>query len=174
MNVSLRTSGTTQIGSNGTINGVIFTPQLITRVRWEWLAYLAAQIVLTAVVVGWTASLTKSSGVPDLKDSAIATMCALDYPTQKSLGALQLDVTSPAAGRVPVRLEKDRVGSGFAVWLTGLSPRDEKPKDDAIIWESRPAYREPRHADINQLRRMNAAEIRQVEGTDITKFDSKV
>lgn len=84
---SIRTTGKSYAGGgSGTVQGTTLALQSIVEVRWGWLALLASQVALTAVVVAAMVRMTVSSGVQVLKDSSLATMCFLDPETRAALG----------------------------------------------------------------------------------------
>ena len=70
----------------GPVNGTVLASAPFVIIRWPWLAYLFAEIGLSGLflcaIVTWTVS-TRAEG---LRVSTLATLCALDGPTRRSLG----------------------------------------------------------------------------------------
>ncbi|KAK0619446.1 hypothetical protein B0T14DRAFT_519301 [Immersiella caudata] len=68
------------------INGTVFVSAPFVIIRWPWLAYLLAEIVLSGlflfIFINWALS-TKTQA---LRLSTLATLCALDEPTRHELG----------------------------------------------------------------------------------------
>lgn len=68
------------------MNGTVMTPTTFVVIRWQWLVYLFGELVLSSLfliaVITWTAM--RRAEV--LGSSTLATLCALDEPTRKSLG----------------------------------------------------------------------------------------
>ena len=54
-------------------------------VKWEWMALLALQSILTAVVLAATIFRTQMSSIENMKNSSLATMCFLDDDTRAKL-----------------------------------------------------------------------------------------
>jgi hypothetical protein len=131
----LRNEGGSYFDGVGMFNGVVFTPQTIIKVRWQWLVFLASQMALTWAILAITIKMTYMSGMQDLKDSSIATMCILDADCRAALGSLnEFRDVKKSAKNLMVRMERD--GSGAATWLTRLGqdwrgePVNDVPKTD--------------------------------------------
>lgn len=76
-------TGTTRLGRDEKVNGTAYVPQAFVKVRWEWMAMLAAQLVLTGVFLGATAGITGRARMHVVKSSSLATLCALDEATRR-------------------------------------------------------------------------------------------
>ena len=74
--------------AEGPVNGTVFVSAPFVIIRWEWLAYLLAELVLSSLfllaIIAWTASVRAEP----LRVSTLATLCALDEPTRGRLGHL--------------------------------------------------------------------------------------
>jgi hypothetical protein len=74
--------------TEGPVNGTVFVSAPFVIIRWGWLSYLLAELVLSSLfllaIITWTASV----GAEPLRVSTFATLCALDEPTRQRLGHL--------------------------------------------------------------------------------------
>ncbi|KAK1757077.1 hypothetical protein QBC47DRAFT_459729 [Echria macrotheca] len=70
----------------GPINGTVLTPTSFVIIRWQWLSYLLAELLLSSVFLIAIVSYTTASGAQPLKSSTLAILCALDDKTRSSLG----------------------------------------------------------------------------------------
>ncbi|KAK5662134.1 hypothetical protein OQA88_8039 [Cercophora sp. LCS_1] len=99
-----------------TVLGTVFTPQAFVKIHWEWMAMLAAQLLLTALFLVITITQTYLSRMQVIKNSSLATLCALDKTTRQQVGSFgDLDQLAKKAKDLEVRLERDK--SGVALWL---------------------------------------------------------
>ena len=55
-------------------------------IRWPWLAYLLAELVLSSLFLLFIIVWTMSTKAGPLRVSTLATLCALDEPTRRKLG----------------------------------------------------------------------------------------
>ncbi|KAH8645716.1 hypothetical protein BX600DRAFT_477876 [Xylariales sp. PMI_506] len=102
--------------SNSGVSGTVFTAQSIVVVRWSWLALLGCQIVLSAVLLAATIAMTRAYGLKGLKDSSMATICALDPDTRAALGPLNdLSGIKKRVKTTKVRLQRN--SSDIPTWL---------------------------------------------------------
>jgi hypothetical protein len=84
----------------------------VIQVRWEWLALLACQVLLTVVVLVSTIRMTHSSGIQGLRDSSITTVCTLEQSTREALGQFDdPEMRNKKAREVKVILEPDVSGA---------------------------------------------------------------
>lgn len=65
---------------------------MYVNVRWEWLAFLAAELILTGAFILATIIATRALAVPVLKSSALAALLAPDKQVQQAMGAVD-DIT---------------------------------------------------------------------------------
>ncbi|KAK4442118.1 hypothetical protein QBC34DRAFT_431891 [Podospora aff. communis PSN243] len=82
----LRANGASYRGSSGVVIGTTLDARTIVRVRWAWFVLLAAQLVLTAGLVGAIIVTTWRSGLQNVKGSSMATLCVLDTNVRRDLG----------------------------------------------------------------------------------------
>ncbi|KAK0725856.1 hypothetical protein B0H67DRAFT_571729 [Lasiosphaeris hirsuta] len=134
--------GSTRTGTGAAkavVAGTVFAPQAFVKIHWEWIAMLAAQLVLTTVFLVLTATATHRARMQVIKSSSLATLCALDKATRQHVGGINdLDSLNQKAKMLGVRLE--RGSSGVALWL-GMrrsTPRPESwqpvPGGSAGVW----------------------------------------
>ncbi|KAB5575307.1 hypothetical protein GE09DRAFT_1091628 [Coniochaeta sp. 2T2.1] len=97
--------------------GTTYTPQTYVRIRWGWITLLAAQLFLTSLFLIAIVVETHVARVQVLKDSTLATMCALDGPTREQLGGLGDFKAVRERARV-LDIGVERGGSGTVAWLT--------------------------------------------------------
>jgi hypothetical protein len=69
----MRTTGTQQV------RGEAFFPEMILRVRWEWLTFLAVQLVLTIAFLVAVIIHTERMGMNIVKSSNMAELFALQH-----------------------------------------------------------------------------------------------
>jgi len=96
--------------------GTVKTPQAFVKIRWEWMAMVAAQLALTALFLVMTMVHTHRAEMQVIKCSSLATLCALDKNTREHIGDLDdLEGLKNKATCLTVRLQ--RGASGVALWL---------------------------------------------------------
>ncbi|KAK3339719.1 hypothetical protein B0T25DRAFT_466605 [Lasiosphaeria hispida] len=96
--------------------GTVKTPQVFVEIRWEWMAMVAAQLVLTLLFLGMTVVTTHRAQMQVIKCSSLAMLCALDRNTRDHIGGINdLEGLKRKAKCLAVRLQ--RGGSGIALWL---------------------------------------------------------
>ncbi|KAK3998126.1 hypothetical protein QBC44DRAFT_254497, partial [Cladorrhinum sp. PSN332] len=99
--------GTTRLGRDEIVKGTVFTPQSFVKVRWEWMAMLATQLVLTGVFLGITMGVTCRARLQVVKNSSLATLCALDEEIRRGAGGVGcLEGSQKWAKGVGVHLER--------------------------------------------------------------------
>ncbi|KAH8881914.1 hypothetical protein GQ53DRAFT_598345, partial [Thozetella sp. PMI_491] len=69
------------------VAGTTLSPAQYVQVRWAWLGFLAIELFLSAVFLVGIMFATRVAGMQVLKDSSLATMCALDSATRCHLGS---------------------------------------------------------------------------------------
>ncbi|KAK4213171.1 hypothetical protein QBC37DRAFT_464241 [Rhypophila decipiens] len=67
------------------VQGTSLAVVTVVAVRWAWLSFLAAEIVLTGVFLGWTIIATSKAGTKVWKTSTMATMLTLDERSRNSI-----------------------------------------------------------------------------------------
>ena len=67
--------------------GTAWEPEVYVNVRWGWLSFLAAELVLSTAFVILTTIATHRSQVPILKSSVMAALLAPDAEVQRILGS---------------------------------------------------------------------------------------
>jgi len=100
-------AGPSKAGANSfEVAGEVLASVTFVSVRWEWLALLAGQLVLSFAFLAATVVQTAQLGVPVLKSSALAMMLALDGKTRDTAGGMEgVAVMKARAALVHVRLE---------------------------------------------------------------------
>ncbi len=87
------------------------------QVRWQWLIFLTLELLLSAIFLIGTIVATKLSRMQIIKSSSLATMCALDERTRRTVGDLyDMAAVEEQAKKTTVKLETSV--SGVATWLT--------------------------------------------------------
>ncbi|KAK0644005.1 hypothetical protein B0T16DRAFT_333678 [Cercophora newfieldiana] len=109
--------GTTRLNRpESVVTGTVFTPQSFIKVHWAWVSMLAVQLLLTAVFLIFTVTKTYKLRMQVIKNSSLATLCALDETTRQQIGSFgDLDGITRKAKDLEVRLERDE--KGVALWL---------------------------------------------------------
>ncbi|KAH6666507.1 hypothetical protein F5X68DRAFT_217206 [Plectosphaerella plurivora] len=112
------------------VQGTVLMPQTFVRVRWEWLAFLSAQVGLSIVFVGMVVVQTARLDLEIVKSSALAGVFAVSGRGKMALeedgrdswgfsvGSASGSAKSKPASRATARLERDGEGDGWtlAVW----------------------------------------------------------
>lgn len=113
---SLR-EGTTRLGlPESVVSGTVFTPQAFVNIHWEWMAMLGVQLLLAAIFLTLIIARTYVLRMQVIKNSSLATLCALDKNTRQQIGSFgDLDGLSKRARHIEVKLERDK--DGVALWL---------------------------------------------------------
>ncbi|KAK0725177.1 hypothetical protein B0H67DRAFT_123211 [Lasiosphaeris hirsuta] len=105
--------------NNRAVTGTAYKPSLFVAVQWGWLAFLASQIVLSAIFLAAIILWTRRERVPVLKTSALAAMAALDGQARMILGGVDdLAGLKERAANVHVKVEGGGGEGGF-LWLAG-------------------------------------------------------
>ena len=76
-------TGTARLGRDEKVKGTAYVPQTFVKVRWGWLAMLAAQLVSTGAFLAATAGITARARMQVVKSSSLAAVCALDEATRR-------------------------------------------------------------------------------------------
>jgi hypothetical protein len=96
-------------GSDGIVDGVVYEPQAVVEVRWKWLTFLIAQVILSSVFLAFTVFQTRNAKIPAWKCSALATMVSLSKETQESVNRISdFGSLKQEAKKMNVRLETGR------------------------------------------------------------------
>ncbi|KAK3346472.1 hypothetical protein B0T25DRAFT_583661 [Lasiosphaeria hispida] len=104
----IRSKGASYTNSSGAVLGEALSARAVVRVRWAWLALLAAQLLLAIVFLIGVIVTTHRDGVQVIKSSAIATLCVLEDGTKGRLGPVgDVKQLSSLAGDVRVKLRCD-------------------------------------------------------------------
>lgn len=80
---SIRTSKESDV-----FQGTTWDTEVYVNIRWGWLSFLAAELVLAIAFITFTAFETYRTAVPVLKSSALAASLALDGEAQQSIGSI--------------------------------------------------------------------------------------
>ncbi|KAK0702798.1 hypothetical protein B0H67DRAFT_614110 [Lasiosphaeris hirsuta] len=104
----IRSKGASYTNSSGAVLGEALSSRAVVRVRWAWLALLAAQLLLAILFLIGIMVTTNRDGVQVIKSSAIATLCVLEDGTKGRLGPVgDVKQLSTLAADVRVRLKYD-------------------------------------------------------------------
>jgi hypothetical protein len=80
---SIRTTNETHV-----FPGTAWENEVYVNIRWGWLSFLAAELVLVIAFTAFTAFMTHRDAVPVLKSSALAAFLAPDGETQHLIGSI--------------------------------------------------------------------------------------
>lgn len=98
------------------VTGQVLAAETFVQVRWPWIAFISAQIGLSAAVLVFTIVQTQLSGVGVVKSSTLPTLVAIDT---ESKGTLESElVRRNSLGEV----EDAKIKSELA-WRLGLTER---------------------------------------------------
>ncbi|KAK3346557.1 hypothetical protein B0T25DRAFT_613123 [Lasiosphaeria hispida] len=125
LNSWLRASGETFTDNNHTVAGTASETSMYVVIYWGWLAFLACQIILSAVFLAIVVVWTRRARVPVLKTSSLAAMAALDGQARMILGGVDdLAGLKERAANVKVKVEGGEEEGGF-MWLAGARGASE-------------------------------------------------
>lgn len=118
------------------VHGTAWETEVYVDIRWGWLSFLAAELVLATVFIAFTTFMTHRAAIPVLKSSALATFLASDVEVQKLLGSIEnLESAEEKAKKARVKFDHrnlvlmSEVSDADSVtvcspWVTGAHAKD--------------------------------------------------
>ena len=102
--------------------GTVLDSMPFVRIRWAWLSFPVMEFVFASVFLLGIIHNSHAARMQILKESSLASLCALDEHTRRHLGGIHdLEATSLRAAKTNVKLE--RKASGIALSLSMGQPR---------------------------------------------------